>query len=91
MVCVCNETYCDGFKSIPKLEPKQYVVYTSTKDGLRFSESVLHANQNYPTEMENVDVKLHINSSKTYQSILGFGGAFTGNEIRTAICRGGAT
>eukprot|EP00794_Sanderia_malayensis_P010154 gene10154-11191_t len=76
-VCVCNQTFCDGFESIPILKPHQYVLYTSTKDGLRFSETIGNFSQSSDSENQNVDVKISIDTSKTYQSIIGFGGAFT--------------
>jgi len=75
IVCVCNATYCDQFLEDIKLESGQYVVYTSTKDGQRFNES-LHT-IHYKRGTDQADLKLVINTSVRYQTIFGFGGAFT--------------
>ena len=76
VVCVCNATYCDEFTDEVELMNNQYVVYTSTKDGQRFNESLHTFGENKP--IDQVDLKLLINASVHYQTILGFGGAFTG-------------
>ena len=75
-VCVCNATYCDQFIDEVALANGQYVVYTSSKDGQRFNESV-HSFKGNPAA-EQVDFKLLLNTSTQYQTIFGFGGAFTG-------------
>ena len=37
IVCICNSTYCDTLNLNPDGIPKgSYVMYTSSKDGLRF-------------------------------------------------------
>ena len=77
VVCVCNATYCDQFIDEIQLKSGQYVVYTSTKDGQRFNES-LH-NTNGKKKIDQIDLKLVLNASVQYQSIFGFGGAFTGS------------
>ena len=78
VACVCNQTYCDGFKDIPQLKPYQYVVYTSTKGGMRFNETFGFSNHTQADDHEADLVEIHIDASKTYQKIFGFGGAFTG-------------
>ena len=79
VVCVCNETYCDQFIDDVELKSDQYVVYTSTKDGQRFNES-LHT-INFNRGADQADLKLVINASVRYQTIFGFGGAFTGTYL----------
>lgn len=78
-VCVCNASYCDEFAASPKLEAKQFVVYTSTKDGLRFNRTIQKLTER--NSGVEVDLKIQINTSVHFQSILGFGGAFTGIEV----------
>ncbi|XP_047118448.1 uncharacterized protein LOC124798958 [Schistocerca piceifrons] len=39
IVCVCNSTYCDEFETVTHFPSGQYLLYTSTKDGLRFKKS----------------------------------------------------
>ena len=77
IVCICNASYCDEFAPDPSLEAKQFVVYTSTKDGLRFNRTIQKLSERNPS-VEEVDLKIKINASVHFQSILGFGGAFTG-------------
>lgn len=75
-VCVCNATYCDQFLNETEIGSANYVVYTSTKDGQRFNESLHSADDK--SLFEDVDLKLFLNASSKYQKIFGFGGAFTG-------------
>ncbi|CAL7949938.1 unnamed protein product [Xylocopa violacea] len=76
-VCVCNSTYCDNTPDInPKVPPEgSYYWYVSSKAGDRLKlskgkfgscDSLLH-----------LETSLKIDTTKRYQSILGFGGAFT--------------
>lgn len=76
VVCVCNATYCDKFVGETELGANQYVVYTSTKDGQRFNESI-HTTAGV-NQFEQIDLKLELNVSTHFQTIFGFGGAFTG-------------
>lgn len=80
IVCVCNATYCDETPDrVPKV-PKDdsFYWYVSTKDGRRlsFSEQKFTQCKSSPISALNT-VTLHLDSTKKYQSILGFGGAFT--------------
>ncbi|KAK4883900.1 hypothetical protein RN001_000171 [Aquatica leii] len=75
IVCVCNETYCDETQRPSKPLDGTYVAYTSSKSGLRFyqenayfSRTILHA--------ADITV-ININTTVRYQTILGWGGAFT--------------
>lgn len=52
VVCVCNSSYCD---TIPKVEPLlkgNYILFTSTKEGLRFKRSVGSFKMNQTKEGE---------------------------------------
>lgn len=82
-ICVCNETYCDNAPKVSKLAAGQVqIVFTSNenpgfnvKDG-KFTESTTAA----------ASVIVDVNSTKTFQKIIGFGGAFTdatGINMRT--------
>lgn len=38
-VCVCNATYCDTVEEVKPLSSGQYLLYISSKQGLRFNKS----------------------------------------------------
>lgn len=78
-VCVCTEGYCDAFnnKESKPLTNKDFAVYTSSKEGARFELNIGQILPNF-SEREDV-VLLHVDETKKYQEIIGFGGAFTGN------------
>uniref|UniRef100_A0A6P7FPE7 Glucosylceramidase n=1 Tax=Diabrotica virgifera virgifera TaxID=50390 RepID=A0A6P7FPE7_DIAVI len=40
IVCVCTDTYCDVLEPVEKLPPTEYAVYTSNRDGERFSKKI---------------------------------------------------
>ncbi|XP_043277695.1 lysosomal acid glucosylceramidase-like [Venturia canescens] len=76
IVCVCNSTYCD---SVPRSVPDkgQYRSYESNKAGKRLSQVIGNFISN-ATDSNEVDaITININADKKYQTILGFGGAFT--------------
>lgn len=81
-VCVCNEDSCDHFdeKGSSPLKPGQFAVYTSSKDGQRFDLKFGMFNKTWRSHSENV-MNLTVDDKVTYQSILGFGGAFTGRYL----------
>ncbi|XP_076249036.1 lysosomal acid glucosylceramidase-like [Calliopsis andreniformis] len=76
IVCVCNATYCDG---LPNEEPNvpqdgSSFWYVSNRAGLRLKRTTV----TFKTCQNSLlDVQLSLDPSKTYQRILGFGGAFT--------------
>ncbi|KAG8229339.1 hypothetical protein J437_LFUL007147 [Ladona fulva] len=74
-VCVCNSSYCDTVDPISPSSPGNYVLYTSSKDGLRFKRS----NGVLRPDYENVtgDIQMVVEADLKYQRIIGFGGAFT--------------
>ncbi|CAG9863886.1 unnamed protein product [Phyllotreta striolata] len=71
-VCVCNADHCDTLAPIAKVQKGTYASFTSNLDGLRFKkdEGSLEASTENATNLINI-------GKKTYQEILGFGGAFT--------------
>ena len=75
-VCVCNETYCDDFPPLKHPNVGTATVFESSKSGHRFKESTLQIEANIKN-ISTETLTITINRSKTYQNILGFGGAFT--------------
>lgn len=74
-VCVCNATYCDRTPDPETLSNGSYALYTSSNTGSRFNRSdgmfVLSLDSQWSDDEINVD------ETTTYQTIHGFGGAFT--------------
>lgn len=73
-VCVCNQTYCDTL-DVPGLECGEYILVTSSKNGKRFDTIKGDMTGSKATDVPNR--WLEIDNSRTYQKIVGFGGAFT--------------
>ncbi|KZC06829.1 Glucosylceramidase [Dufourea novaeangliae] len=78
IVCVCNATYCDEtLDNDPKVPPEgHFYWYVSTKTGLRLSMTEGQFSENTRPPFATT-VTLTVNSTKKYQTIFGFGGAFT--------------
>lgn len=88
-VCVCNETHCDDLKIDEPVNFGDYILVTSSKAGERFDvtkgsfiqPSVLRIKRETDKDDDESPINsitLSINRDKKYQSIVGFGGAFTG-------------
>ena len=75
MVCVCNATLCDDLDPIKKTAKGIVTVFQSSKDGDRFKESQLKFGAKAANASKAQTIV--IDRSKTYQKIIGFGGAFT--------------
>ncbi|KAK5985803.1 Glucosylceramidase [Trichostrongylus colubriformis] len=73
IVCVCNSTYCDDIEPIRDIPYGNAVFYTSSLSGKRFERSSTLISEGFSSS----DVTITIDGRKTYQSIIGFGGAFT--------------
>ncbi|XP_017875581.1 glucosylceramidase-like [Ceratina calcarata] len=76
VACVCNATYCDGpFDDVPEV-PKEGSShwFMSNKQGDRMKMSQLEFGDCKESPKSQV---LSIDTSKKYQTIIGFGGAFT--------------
>ncbi|XP_076179656.1 lysosomal acid glucosylceramidase-like [Ptiloglossa arizonensis] len=76
IACICNATYCDD---TPYNDPKipregTYYRYVTNREGIRMkmSEAMFDNDPDYSPA-----VTLTIDTTKRYQTILGFGGAFT--------------
>ncbi|KAH7962396.1 hypothetical protein HPB52_015885 [Rhipicephalus sanguineus] len=76
-VCVCNVTYCDYIGDIAPLQNGSAVAFESTKAGLRFAKSVVPLGRAPDDGNSNKTLLIVIDSSKEYQEVFGFGGAFT--------------
>jgi glucosylceramidase len=72
--CVCNTTYCDDLDAITKQEKGSVLLFETNKKGDRFKQTKLKFTSN---DVSNDSFTLTIDKSKTYQKIIGFGGAFT--------------
>lgn len=78
VVCVCNATYCDYLGEVSQVPQGQILVFESNKAGLRFSKTTGTFNEQSGNSQSHDDtVTIIIDTSKTYQKIYGFGGAFT--------------
>ena len=75
-VCVCNITHCDSFDDDDKISKKSKIItmFTSDSHSDRFVRSE-HSFENVNTLRAGQTIK--INHNKTYQTIIGFGAAFT--------------
>lgn len=77
IVCVCNATYCD---TTPEKDPKvpkegEFYWYVTSKDGLRLD--FFGGEFGTCSPLDIFKTVLVVNTSDRYQSILGYGGAFT--------------
>lgn len=78
VVCVCNATYCDYLGEVSPVPQGQILVFESNKAGLRFSKTTGSADEQSGDPQSHDDtVTIVVDTSKTYQKIYGFGGAFT--------------
>ncbi|RWS21013.1 glucosylceramidase-like protein [Leptotrombidium deliense] len=79
IVCVCNTTYCDSLKPF-SLKPATAVIIESSKSGKRFAKSEISfkdESEFKKSKRRTSYIDVTINREKRYQSIIGFGGAFT--------------
>ena len=73
-VCACNATYCDTYGRVDELiKPESALVVTSDKESKRLD--VQYAD--FITNDDLNRIEFILDETKTYQEILGFGGAFT--------------
>ena len=73
LVCVCNATYCDTVEPETSLNPGSYAVYSTSKSGSRFVETV----HNFSRKLDSKHVTIRIDTAVKKQRIIGFGGTFT--------------
>ncbi|KAJ8963243.1 hypothetical protein NQ318_018709 [Aromia moschata] len=71
-VCVCDSTYCD---TVPQLDVTagNYQIYSTSSSKLGFNS----ATGSFQTVTDSDAIGVNVDASTTYQSIIGFGGAFT--------------
>uniref|UniRef100_A0A7E4UUW6 Glucosylceramidase n=1 Tax=Panagrellus redivivus TaxID=6233 RepID=A0A7E4UUW6_PANRE len=74
--CLCNSTYCDEFPPLGNLNNDQAAVYKSSISGKRFEKSVLSFGNSFEQERAQT-IQATFDSGKTYQTMTGFGAAFT--------------
>ncbi|CAG0907033.1 unnamed protein product, partial [Darwinula stevensoni] len=76
VVCVCTAEYCDfpGVIHAPD-DTELYTAVTSSRDGLRFETQHLPFADR--TDETTTRTRVRVNRQEEYQSLLGFGGAFT--------------
>ncbi|CAN8029211.1 unnamed protein product [Ixodes persulcatus] len=77
VVCVCDTTQCDFIGVVRPEQPGVIAVYESSKAGKRFHKTTLSFNELANPDGNADAMSVVIDSSKKYQSIFGFGGAFT--------------
>ncbi|XP_046403394.1 lysosomal acid glucosylceramidase isoform X2 [Ischnura elegans] len=73
-VCVCNSQFCDEVGPIPPLESAKYILYSSSKIGDRLTRTGGEFNRNNYSRNR---IRIAVDRKCAYQTILGFGGAFT--------------
>lgn len=72
-VCECSSTYCDTVAPLGDLAKDEVAIYTTSESGLRLSRETTHFQNEITQSAETIE----LNPRKQYQTILGFGGAFT--------------
>jgi len=73
-ICVCDSTYCDTVPKIADLTSGQYQLYTTSQANLGFYSTLGNFSNTSEIAVGWVTVA---DLSRTHQSIIGFGGAFT--------------
>ncbi|XP_060528653.1 putative glucosylceramidase 4 [Cylas formicarius] len=74
-VCVCNSSYCDTVPEVVNLTSRQYQIYSTSKGNLGFHSNVGQFSNEIANTLFTVSIP-DLNAKR--QTILGFGGAFTG-------------
>uniref|UniRef100_A0A182NS10 Glucosylceramidase n=1 Tax=Anopheles dirus TaxID=7168 RepID=A0A182NS10_9DIPT len=75
-VCVCNVTYCDTLEFTVPSELGSFLLVSSSRGGLRFAQA--GGNFSRRTRHTAADVTVTLDPQKRFQTVEGFGGAFTG-------------
>lgn len=71
IVCRCNASFCDTVEPIEPLTSGSFALYTSNSNGSRLVKSVGSLSKS------TAGVVVRIDTNTSYQSLFGFGGAFT--------------
>jgi glucosylceramidase len=69
---VCNSDHCDTIPRPEKVDKPQLLIYTSNKSGSRFEQTTGQFEQSNSSTNQ-----IRINADQKFQTILGWGGAFT--------------
>ncbi|XP_058840027.1 lysosomal acid glucosylceramidase-like [Topomyia yanbarensis] len=91
-VCVCNVTYCDTLEFEEPITVGEFLLVSSSRDGVRFGQSrgwFGNASEaDFIPEVKPVPkqrfarstrpVTIQLNRRRMFQTVVGFGGAFTG-------------
>jgi glucosylceramidase len=79
--CVCNSTYCDEFPPLGDLNAGEAAIYQSSISGKRFDRTTgkfSSVKKNLtPNTKSSKTITATFDTTKKYQKIIGFGGAFT--------------
>jgi len=77
-VCVCNGTYCDEYETVENMmDISAALVVTSNEASKRMEVDYVEFNVDATTETNGTVYDYILDETKTFQEILGFGGAFT--------------
>nr|XP_054754285.1 lysosomal acid glucosylceramidase-like [Lytechinus pictus] len=74
-VCVCNSTYCDTVSSYNPLTSTDFTVFSSSSASDRLAKHVYNISEQ--SNITDHGLKFTVDASLRYQTVLGFGGAFT--------------
>lgn len=74
-VCVCTEHYCDTFEPLKRTKPGIVQKFRTAFSNDRFKYSEINFNDKNPNQEKYITIQ--IDRNRTYQKIIGFGGAFT--------------
>ncbi|CAF2923196.1 unnamed protein product [Rotaria sp. Silwood2] len=77
-VCQCTDNYCDTITPLGTLPFSQAALYESTSENAGTHRLTRLTNLSFRKEINpNISTVLQINDTMKYQTIIGFGGAFT--------------
>ncbi|KAE9551948.1 hypothetical protein FO519_004849 [Halicephalobus sp. NKZ332] len=74
--CVCNSTYCDEVPPLGTLSRNQAALYRTSISGKRFERTDVQLSSKSETSKLKT-ISLTLDDTNKYQSIIGFGAAFT--------------
>lgn len=84
-VCQCTENYCDTIAPIGILSNTQATLYESTSEHAGTHRLTKLTNLQFKSQLNpNITNLLEIDYTRSYQSIIGFGGAFTDSSAIVA-------
>lgn len=76
IVCVCNSSHCDTIEPIER-KANLVTVIESNRAGLRFHRTQIQVQHAPPATFSRPGLTITLNTSHTFQRIVGFGLAFT--------------